>query len=273
MRGGARPRLGAQDRHRRVGLPAPPASDAPLCTAGWAWDAPCAGPSVAHAIGMGATAPGRSRRLAARVPEMPGPERRRTARKTAPQPGAPPSQAPRPWCARQLVLPQVPQTLGTAATGVQGSPGRGHSAMLLPSWPRSRPYASRQTKKDATTCGALEGRMRGMVGHDARGPQRRTTRGGRPRRARSVRQRVRHGPACAARWRQVLWQSEIAMSPFLTPVCATAERWVGQASRKRRPTAQRLRESVSQHRESAALAMVINASLHAYAGKGAPPSR
>jgi hypothetical protein len=58
---------------------------------------------------------------------------------------------------------------------------------------------------------------------------------------------------------QGIFQSEIEMYYFLTHVCATAERLVGKASRKRRTTAQILRESVSQHRESAALAMVINA--------------
>jgi len=60
---------------------------------------------------------------------------------------------------------------------------------------------------------------------------------------------------------QAIFRSEIELYHFLTHVCATAERLVVKASRKRQTTVQILRESVSQHRESAALAMVINA-LH-----------
>ncbi len=62
----------------------------------------------------------------------------------------------------------------------------------------------------------------------------------------------------ADRRMQAIFRSEIELYHFLTHVCATAERLVVKASRKRRTTAQILRESVSQHRESAALAMVIN---------------
>jgi hypothetical protein len=74
----------------------------------------------------------------------------------------------------------------------------------------------------------------------------------------SVLKRVRHFQALADRGRQAIFRSEIALSHVLQHACATAERWVGKASRKRRTTAQRLDESLSQHRESAALAMAIN---------------
>jgi hypothetical protein len=81
----------------------------------------------------------------------------------------------------------------------------------------------------------------------------------RKRRARSVRKLVRHFHAFADRGMQAIFWPEIALYHFLSHACATAERLVGKASRKRRTTAQILRKSVSQHRESAALAMVINA--------------
>ena len=90
-------------------------------------------------------------------------------------------------------------------------------------------------------------------------PQRRTTLWLRKRRELSVLKLVRHVQACADRWMQAIFRSEIALYHFLTHACATAERLVVKASRKRRTTAQILRESLSQHRESAALAMVINA--------------
>jgi len=90
-------------------------------------------------------------------------------------------------------------------------------------------------------------------------PQLRTALWMRKRRALSVLKLVRHFPAFADRWMQAIFRSEIALYHLLTHACATAERLVVKASRKRRTTAQILRESVSQRCESAALAMVINA--------------
>ena len=63
----------------------------------------------------------------------------------------------------------------------------------------------------------------------------------------------------ADRRMQAIFRSEIELYHFLTHVCAIAERLVVKASRKRQTTVQILRESVSQHRESAALVMAINA--------------
>ena len=90
-------------------------------------------------------------------------------------------------------------------------------------------------------------------------PQLRTTLWVRKRRELSVLKLVRHFQAFADRWMQAVVRSEIELYHFLTHACATAERLVVKASRKRRTTAQILRESMSQHRESAALATVINA--------------
>jgi hypothetical protein len=57
----------------------------------------------------------------------------------------------------------------------------------------------------------------------------------------------------------VIFQSELALRRFLQRVCATAERLTVKASRKRRTTAQILRESLGQQRESVACAAVVNA--------------
>ena len=97
-----------------------------------------------------------------------------------------------------------------------------------------------------------------IVLHYALCPQLRVTLWVRTRRERSVLKLIRHFQAFADRWMQAVVRSAIELSHFLTYACATAERLVVKASRKRRTTAQILRESVSQHRESAALAMVIN---------------
>src|SRR5712692_10930289 len=98
-----------------------------------------------------------------------------------------------------------------------------------------------------------------MVLNDALCPQRRATLWWRKRRERSVLKLVRHFQALADRWMQAIFRSAIALYHFLKHACATAERLVGKASRKRRTTAQILHESLSQHRESAGLAMAINA--------------
>jgi hypothetical protein len=45
-------------------------------------------------------------------------------------------------------------------------------------------------------------------------------------------------------WLQVLFQSAADLRRFLQQGCATAERLVAKASRKRRTSAQRLRESL-----------------------------
>ena len=90
-------------------------------------------------------------------------------------------------------------------------------------------------------------------------PQMRATLWLRKRRERSVLKLVRYFQACADRWMQAIFRSEIALYHFLTHACATAARLVVKASRDRRTTAQRLHESVSQHYESAELALAINA--------------
>ncbi len=112
--------------------------------------------------------------------------------------------------------------------------------------------ASIKTRKEATTLCYLYGCLLFILLHYALCPQMRTTLWARQRRARSVLKLVRHCQACADRWMQAILRSEIALYHFLTHACATAERLVVKASRKRRTTAQILRESVSQHRESAA---------------------
>ena len=70
---------------------------------------------------------------------------------------------------------------------------------------------------------------------------------------------VRHFQALAERWMQAIFQPELVLRRFLTRACATAERLVAKASRKRRTTAQILRESLGQPHESVTFAAVVNA--------------
>ena len=68
----------------------------------------------------------------------------------------------------------------------------------------------------------------------------------------SVLKLVRHFQALAERWMQAIFQSEFALRRFLTRACATAERLVAKAVRKRRTTAQILREHLSTQHDSVA---------------------
>jgi hypothetical protein len=70
---------------------------------------------------------------------------------------------------------------------------------------------------------------------------------------------VRHFQALADRGLPALVQSEFTLRRFLQRACATAARLATKASRKRQTTAQILRESLSQHHETIALAVAVNA--------------
>jgi hypothetical protein len=75
----------------------------------------------------------------------------------------------------------------------------------------------------------------------------------------SVLQLIRHFQAFAERWRQAILQSEVELRRFLQQVCATAARLVVKASRKRRPTAPRLRESWQNQGEAVDFMGAVNA--------------
>jgi hypothetical protein len=70
---------------------------------------------------------------------------------------------------------------------------------------------------------------------------------------------VRHFQALAARWMQAIFQSELELHRFLQRACATAERLVAKASRKRQTTAQRLQADLRQPLESTVSAVAANA--------------
>jgi hypothetical protein len=210
-------------------------------------------------IVMGAKAQVKSRLIVSRVPERSVNERRRKARKNAKKKGYTPSHAHLTLLAWNLFITNVPQTIWKTDTVVKVYPLRWQIELIFKSWKSYLHLASIKTKKEDTTLCYLYGRMLLILLNYALCPQLRTTLWVRKRRELSVLKLVRHFQAFADRWMQAIFRSEIELYHFLTHACATAERLVVKASRKRRTTAQILRESVSQHRDSAALAMVINA--------------
>ena len=78
-------------------------------------------------------------------------------------------------------------------------------------------------------------------------------------RALSVLKLVRHFQALAERWMHARLQAALTRRRFLHRACATADRLAAKASRKRQTPAPILRESLSQHHETIALAVAINA--------------
>jgi len=95
--------------------------------------------------------------------------------------------------------------------------------------------------------------------NDALCPQMRATLWLKKKRELSVLKLVRHFQALAEQWMQAIFQSERALRRFFHRACATAERLVAKASRKRQTTAQILRESLGQQHESIELTAAVNA--------------
>jgi hypothetical protein len=105
----------------------------------------------------------------------------------------------------------------------------------------------------------LYGRMLLILLTYALYPQMRATVWLKKKRELSVLKLVRHFQAAAERWMHAIFQSELVLRRFLQRACATAERLVTKASRKRRTTAQLLRESLNQQHASIEFATAVNA--------------
>src|SRR6476660_6141730 len=95
--------------------------------------------------------------------------------------------------------------------------------------------------------------------NDALCPQLRATLWAKKQRELSVLKLVRYFQALADQWMHAIFQSEFVLRRFLQRTCATAERLVAKASRKRHTTAQILRESLSQQHETIEFAAAVNA--------------
>ncbi len=200
-----------------------------------------------------------SRLIASRVPETQVNKRRRTARKNAKKKGYTPSQAHLTLLAWNLFITNVPRTIWKAETVIKVYPVRWQIEIIFKSWKSYLHLASITTKKEDPTLCYLYGRMLLILLNYALCPQLRATLWRRKRRELSVLKLVRHFHAFADSWMQAIFRSEIELYHFLTHACATAERFVGKASRKRRTTAQILRESLSQQHETIELAAAVNA--------------
>jgi hypothetical protein len=200
-----------------------------------------------------------ARLVAVRMPESIVNERRRIAKKKAKKKGYIPSKAHLSLLAWNLFISNVPSTIWKTATVVKGYPIRWQIELIFKSWKSYLHLASIKTKKADTTLCYLYGRMLLIVLNYALCPHIRHHLWFKKKRELSLLKLVRHFQALADRWMHAIFQSEFVLRRFLQRACATAERLVAKASRKRHTTAQILRESLAKQDEAIALMEAVNA--------------
>jgi Transposase DDE domain len=229
----------------------------PLALASWLTTV--AGDSTEHAIFLGAREQVACRLVAYRLPECIVNERRRLAKKKAKKKGYTPSKAHLALLAWNLFITNVPHTIWQTPTIRTVYPIRWQVELIFKSWKSYLHLASIKTKKVNPTLCYLYGRMLLIVLNYALCPPLRATLWKKKQRELSVLKLVRHFQALADRWMQAIFQSEFVLRRFLQQACATAERLVAKASRKRHTTAQILRESLAKQDEAIALMEAVNA--------------
>jgi Transposase DDE domain len=207
---------------------------------------------IEQALFLGTKEQVAARLVAYRLPESIVNERRRIAKKHAKKKGDTPSTAHLALLAWNLFITNVPCTIWQTETIGKVYPIRWQVEILCKSWKSYLHVASINTKKADTTFCYLYGRMLLLLFNYALCPQMRHNLWVKKKRELSVLKLVRHFQALAERWMQAIFQSEFALRRFLTRACATAERLVAKAVRKRRTTAQLLREHLSTQHDSVA---------------------
>jgi hypothetical protein len=200
-----------------------------------------------------------ARLIAARVPEDVVNARRRAARKNAKKKGDTPSQAHLTLLAWSLFITNVPETIWQTTTVLKVYPIRWQVELIFKSWKSYLHLASLKTTKEDSTLCYLYGRMLLILLNYALCPQIRAALWEKKQREMSVLKLVRHFQAFAEGWMQAMFRSVFELRRFLQQVCATAERLVGKASRKRRTTAQILRESLQNQGETVVFMEAVNA--------------
>ena len=200
-----------------------------------------------------------SRLIASRVPDDIVNERRRVARKNAKKKGYTPSKTHLELLAWSRFIPNVPGTIWKPETVIKAYPIRWQIELIFKSWKSYCHLAVINAKKQDTVLCYLYGRMLLVLLNYAFYPQVRSALWVKKQRELSVLKLVRHFQALADSWMQVIFQSEFALRRFLQQACASAERLAAKASRKRRTSAQILRESLSQHPGSIEVTAVVNA--------------
>lgn len=202
------------------------------------------GASLEKAVALGAQERVTARLVAYRLPAAVVNERRRAARKTAQKKGYQPSKAHLELLAWNLFVTNVPRTIWATATVGQVYPLRWQVELIFKSWKSHLHLAALPTTAETPTLCYLYGRMLLILLTYALCPPLRQTLWAKHRRELSLLKLVRHFQALADSWLKVLFQAPLALRRFLVRACATAERLTAKAKRKRRTTAQLLREQL-----------------------------
>ena len=153
---------------------------------------------------------------------------------------------------------QVPLQLVHPSLDYQGNLFMGcdcHIELVFKSWKSDLHLATLQTKTQEPTLCYLYGRLLLIVLTYALCPALRSSLWTRAHRELSFLKLIRYLQALAESWLQHLFAPSFMLHAFLLQLCLKAVRLVTKASRKRRTSAQRLRESVQT--QTAPLALTI----------------
>lgn len=199
---------------------------------------------VEHGVYLGAGERLAVRLIAARVPEAVVNERRRKARAAARKRGYTPSHTHLLLLAWNLFITNVPRTVWTPATVCTAYSLRWQVELVFRSWKSDLHLATLPTKTALPTLCYLYGRLLLIVLAYALCPALRTALWTRQQRELSFLKLIRYLQALADHWLQTLFAPTATLRSFLSHVCGCAQRVITKASRKRRTSAQRLRESL-----------------------------
>ena len=145
------------------------------------------------------------------------------------------------------LAPPVPFQLVHPSLNHQGNTFRGcdcHIELVFKSWKSDLHLATLPTKTPASTLCYLYGRLLLIVLSYALCPALRASLWTRQHCELSFLKLLRYLQAVAESWLQRLFSPPLRLRDFLQQLCLKADRLVTKASRKRRTSAQRLRESV-----------------------------
>lgn len=206
------------------------------------------GPLLEKALFLGAGERVAVRLIAARMPETVVNERRRKARQAARKRGYTPSQTHLTLLAWNLFITNVPGTVWTPLTVCKAYALRWQVELVFKSWKSALQLSTLPTKPEVPTLCYLYGRLLLILLTYALCPSLRAALWADKRRELSLLKLMRHLQAVADRWLQALFASTATLRHVLSQVWVSAERLATKASRKRRTSAQRLRESLqTQH--------------------------
>jgi hypothetical protein len=198
---------------------------------------------VEKAVVLGAYERVPARLIAVRMPEAVVNERRRQAYAVAKKRGYTPSQQHLTLMAWNLFITNVPATVWPPKTVGIAYVLRWQVELVFRAWKSGLHVATITTTTTHSTLCYLYGRMLLILLTSALSSPLRVT-VWQQHRELSLFKLARHFQASADHWLQCLFHSPPQLLSFLSRLCTTAERLVRKAVRKRRTSAQRLRESL-----------------------------